>query len=157
MRRRADALIVRFAGMDSPAAAEAGLETGFPAIWLRSSDIFCSTCSRLYWKPINAASSSSVSCFCDRGISLIILSVTRRFYCARGYSLKSVCYRGHRLIPHDVYRTGITRCLRDDFRVLELIATSTPRAVTATLVATSASIARLAAYGCAAASRICEE
>src|ERR1039457_999677 len=80
MRRRAAAPMVRFLGADAPeaAAAEAGREAEFPPIWLRSSAIFCSTWSRLCWKPIKAASSSSVSCLGDRGIRLIIPILTRR-------------------------------------------------------------------------------
>src|ERR1039458_1103038 len=80
MRRRAAALMVRFLGADAPeaAAAEAGREAEFPPIWLRSSAIFCSTWSRLCWKPIKAASSSSVSCLGDRGIRVIIPILTRR-------------------------------------------------------------------------------
>src|SRR5580698_4105879 len=74
MRRRAAALMVRFFGADVPgaAAAGAGADAECPPIWLRRSAIFCSTWSRLCWKPIKAASSSSVSCLGVRGISLII-------------------------------------------------------------------------------------
>lgn len=71
MRRRADALMVRFLVAGAPAAAGAGREAEFPEIWLRSSDIFCSTWSRLSWKPIRAASSNSVSCLAVCGIRLL--------------------------------------------------------------------------------------
>src|ERR1035441_8151415 len=94
MRRRADALMVRFLGADSPAAAAAGagLEAEFPPIWLRSSAIFCSTWSRLCWKPINAASSSSVSCLGVRGIRLIIPILTRRCLAPLGYFVQSASF-----------------------------------------------------------------
>jgi hypothetical protein len=80
MRRRADALILRFLDAAAPEAAAAGVgrEAAFPPIWLRRSAIFCSSWSRFCWKPIKAAWSSSVSCLGDRGISLIIPILIRR-------------------------------------------------------------------------------